>query len=281
MGRIESQKRKLIEESNKRLLGESSYSGIIKKGDDICEIICKRKIAKEGSSGDVVKMIQHLLDSNGFNVGYEGGGMKSGCSQEWPSCDGIFKSHTKDAVKEFQRKFMGSTSDDGVVGYNTWKSMCKNLDFTISLPKSKFCKDCQCGDNQQDDNSEDLGDYDQIEIPGGGTLPIDSSGQPGGLGDIDCKDLRLCVEKWIYGPLTPNLGKFMSCISGKNTPKPDKPVRKDCEGCPKYVWGGYQVAGGGDAYWKRKKLESECLKNQCSIFTRDEKLMEDNPELFK
>jgi len=274
MGRIEKIKRQLIEESNKRLLSES-YSGIIKKGDDICKIICKRKIAKVGSSGDVVKMIQHLLDSNGFNVGYEGGGMKSGCSQQWSSCDGIFKTHTKDAVKEFQRKNMGSGTDDGIVGYNTWKAMCDKLDFTTSIPKSKFCKDCQCDGKQQNGNSEDSDDYSQIDTPVGGGLPIDSPGQSGHLDDINCEDLRVCVNKWIYGPMTPNLGKFMSCISGKSPnagdPITNPNVKKSCEGCPKYVWLGYQVAGGDEEYWKRKKFEEECLRNKCSIGTRDER----------
>jgi len=37
MGRIAKQKRLLIEEANKRILGEA-YEGIIKKGDVPCDI---------------------------------------------------------------------------------------------------------------------------------------------------------------------------------------------------------------------------------------------------
>ena len=219
MGRIERQKRELIVESNKRLLGETSYSGIIKKGDDICEIICKRKIAKYGSSGDVVKMIQHLLDSNGFNKDYKGGGMKQYCNSEWPSCDGIFKKHTKDAVEEFQTKF--KLSIDGVVGYNTWKAMCDNLKFTGSLPKPKFCKDCDCNnkDYQTDNPIGDLKDIDIYEK------------DDNRLGDIFCEDLRDCVNKYIFvkNPTqTPDISGFLKCVSGKNGSFTDQPVKSGC-----------------------------------------------------
>ena len=183
MGRIERQKRELIIESNKRLLGEASYSGIIKKGDDICEIICKRKIAKYGSSGDVVKMIQHLLDSNGFNKEFKGGGMKSGCSKEYPSCDGI--------------------------------------KFTGSLPKPKFCKDCDCNnkDYQTDNPIGDLKDIDIYEK------------DDNRLGDIFCEDLRDCVNKYIFvkNPTqTPDISGFLKCVSGKNGSFTDQPVKSGC-----------------------------------------------------
>ena len=217
MGRIERQKRELIVESNKRLLGEASYSGIIKKGDDICEIICKRKIAKYGSSGDVVKMIQHLLDSNGFNKDYKGGGMKQYCNSEWPSCDGIFKKHTKDAVEEFQTKF--KLSIDGVVGYNTWKAMCDNLKFTGSLPKDDFCKECQC--NQRDFPVER-----EIDTPL--TLRKDDY-----IVDIieliDCDELKYCVSKYLYqdGDRR-SIDGFYKCVSDKNGSFTDQPVKSGC-----------------------------------------------------
>ena len=51
---------------SKRFLNESYV--LITYQDTICEIICKEKVAKYGSKGDVVKMIQHILNVNQFNV---------------------------------------------------------------------------------------------------------------------------------------------------------------------------------------------------------------------
>ena len=63
----------------KRVISESYEGGSIQVGDVPCDIHCKRKLAKSGSNGNVVKYIQHLLAANGFNQKYQGGGMNSGC----------------------------------------------------------------------------------------------------------------------------------------------------------------------------------------------------------
>ena len=148
-----------INRLSKRFINEG-YMGLISYDDTMCEIICKRKVAKYGSKGDVVQMIQHLLYINQYNTKYSGGGMKGDyCYSDWRECDGLFKNQTKTAVEEFQR-FAG-IKVDGVVGYETWKAMCSKLTFSKSLPKDKFCLQCPC-DDFQDDFQDDFKDIDVI-----------------------------------------------------------------------------------------------------------------------
>jgi len=198
----ESQLNKIV----KSVINEG-YQSLVGPSDDICEIICKRKVAAKGSTGDIVKMIQHLLYVHQYNTKYAGGGMTGDqCYKDWRRCDGIFKRHTEDAVKEFQR----SLSDkyglvvDGVVGYNTWKAMCTTLTFTKSLPKGSFCKDCMCKNKWQDDgrkDQEDWLDYNIID-------PIKI------IDTIDCKKLKDCVKKHILSVTAPDYTGFDLCITG-------------------------------------------------------------------
>ena len=60
----------------KRVLSESYEGGSIQVDDVPCDIWCKKKLAKSGSNGDVVKMIQHLLSRGGYNPKYSGGGLR-------------------------------------------------------------------------------------------------------------------------------------------------------------------------------------------------------------
>ena len=183
-----------IDRLSKRLLKES-YLGIIMPEDTMCEIICKLKLAKYGSKGDVVKMIQHLLYANQFNVKYSGGGMKGDwCYKDWRRCDGLFKNHTEDAVKDFQD--YAGIKVDGIVGYNTWKAMCDKLTFTDSLPKDKFCLDCPCDDFN--DNFNDIDTYNPIEV----------------IDELGCDTLKKCVKEYILKPAPDYVG-FESCIGGK------------------------------------------------------------------
>lgn len=117
--------------------------GTIQQSDDLCEIKCKRKLAKVGSKGDVVKQIQHILYLNGFNEPFIGGGMDVGCKSRYLSCDGIFDKRTKEAVIQFQKK--NGLSQDGIVGPNTYYKMCEVLKFSSTMTKPSFCPtNCGC-----------------------------------------------------------------------------------------------------------------------------------------
>jgi len=194
------------------------YLGLIQQGDAPCEIWCKVKLAKTGSNGDVVKMIQHLLSHGGYNNKYLGGGMKGGCGKEWQKCDGKYRKHTKDAVLEFQRKYSG-LKDDGIVGYDTLSKMCEALKVANSADNSKqiLCKQqCKCDDIGQ--RPPRLDNEDPIVPPGVGEYV------PTGK---DCATIVACIrqmgsseghgDKWY---------KFIKCL-GKFKDKIFPPKQKD------------------------------------------------------
>tara|TARA_R110002020_G_scaffold336765_1_gene552226 strand:- start:270 stop:1178 length:909 start_codon:yes stop_codon:yes gene_type:complete len=285
----------------KRVLTESYEGGSIQQGDDSCKIRCKIKLAKSGSNGDVVKYIQHLLAANGFNPKYQGGGMGKECSDLYQGCDGKYRKHTKDAVMEFQRKY--KLTVDGVVGYNTLMKMCEvfkpGTGTRTETVKAYdlLCKDCDCK-KQKDKNKDDRGVGDKpIETPIGGgnpdnwweyivdpikdvwdwiNLPDEENSR-----SKNCDRVNYCV-KYAMGKDSKNWEFFLECIGKKiknpiTNPKP----KKGCQGCPKYVWGGYQVIDGDESFWERKKRKDECVKNKCSIFTKSDKLLKDHPEWFE
>jgi len=202
----------------KRVLSESYEGGIIQQGDDSCEIRCKRKLAKNGSNGDVVKYIQHLLAANGFNQKYAGGGMGGDCYDFPTACDGKYRRHTKDAVMEFQRKYR--LTPDGVVGYNTLKKMCE-----VFKPKSgtiiesvkaweSLCKDCNCQDDYQYDQENDYqDDFDDIDVYN----PINR---------VECDTLKSCVYKYLY-KTAPDIKGFMRCTGLTDSDLPIPP-KKGC-----------------------------------------------------
>tara|TARA_B100000900_G_scaffold302944_1_gene261511 strand:+ start:6192 stop:6893 length:702 start_codon:yes stop_codon:yes gene_type:complete len=190
MGRIEKLKRQLIEEANKKLLSnliveeksllQESSVGKIDRGDnDFCLIQCNIKHARNGSNGDMVKKIQHLLDNNGFNVPKEGGGILEGCMKDYRECDGLFRKETKKAVEEFQRKYGVVLKVDGIVGPKTYELMCEELEFTPSLRKEDFCV-TQCACTQ-------IG-FDE---------PMPNSYQN------DCKGMEICISGLIGPPPEP------------------------------------------------------------------------------
>ena len=227
MGRIAKQKRLMMEQANKRILGESYEGGIIQQDDVPCDIWCKEKLAKYGSNGFTVQLIQNLLAYNGFNNEYLGGGMTDGCGKYYERCDGKFRKHTKDAVLEFQRKF-GIIPVDGVVGYDTLSKMCEVLKGSrVDNGFDLLCNnDCNCQDDNQKDNIDNhKDDFKQIN------------------GDIDCEDLRYCVDKYIFGGTVPDMSGFISCYHKKDKTKGDmdeedwRNIEMDgfVEGCAWYI----------------------------------------------
>ena len=237
----ESQLGKIV----KSVLNEA-YTGIIQIGDDLCEIICKRKLAMYGSNGDVVKMIQHLLYVNQFNTKYSGGGMNGDwCYSDWTKCDGVFKNQTKGAVEEFQNKF--GLTVDGKVGFNTWQMMCKKLSFSKSVSKPKFCTDCNCQDDK--DWQDDIDDYiiDPIKI-------IDT---------IDCESLKGCVKKYLLGVTAPDYKGFEFCLRGN---KKESGKDLSCSLCSKTFTTGYvnKMPSTGIPTEEQKRIKALgdwCIKN--------------------
>lgn len=254
----ESDLNKLIK---KVLLEDKLYSGgLIQQGDDVCEIICKRKYAAFGSNGEVVKMIQHLLGANGFNPKYSGGGMKTGCDTEYPSCDGKFRKHTSDAVKEFQRKY--NLTDDGAVGADTLKAMCDNLKFTNSLSKDNFCKKCDCDKQNTEDNDNDTDIIQDIDME---------------ILNIDCNILKRCVFDNILNIPAPNYNNFLSCLKKKKVVRDDKSkgkvyqctyIEQDVRiPCPKYLDKMPKIGDKYFEHWSQdsvNKVIQACEKAGCT-----------------
>jgi hypothetical protein len=269
MGRLDKLKREAINEANKRNLGllTESRAGSIEKGDtDTCLIKCNIKHAKYGSNGEIVKKIQHLLGNNGFNQGAQGGGIKKGCLEEWPVCDGKFRKETKKAVEEFQRE--NKLSVDGVVGPKTLDKMCEVLKFTISLPKEKFCPfQCKCDDI-------DI----EIEEPGVGSPTNPRLDEPGDPidGDIDieidinddqCENVFYCIRKVSSADESyqSKWKAFMECIKGiKGLP----PIgdSDSCAGCPKFKHRGPVVTYPGyrEETQEEKDFINKCIKKGCT-----------------
>lgn len=188
--------------SEKFVISEDYEGGLVMQGDKICDIVCKNKYAGVGAKGDIVKMIQHLLANNGFGKETYGGGMRQGCQSEYPSCDGDFKTKTKNAVIDFQLRYR--LSPDGVVGYNTHKAMCDNLQFTNSLPKKTFCPTCKCENNQT-----------QIEIPSNQEENNQIIDQ---ITNLDCEKIKKCLVENIYDPK-----RIFTCLFGEGFQLPDYP----------------------------------------------------------
>lgn len=278
MGRLSKLKREAINEANKRNLGllTKSRAGRIEKGDtDTCLIKCNIKHAKYGSNGEIVKKIQHLLGNNGFNEQEQGGGIKKGCIEEWPVCDGKFRRETRKAVEEFQRAH--KLSIDGIVGPKTLDKMCEVLKFTNSLSKDDFCPiQCKCDDIEVYENPGEPGD----PIKGPPFNPRD--GKPGDPidGDIDIKDKQcgeifMCIKKINNSSQTigDRWKAFMECIKRIKGLPPiqddDKPIRDrkgKCAGCPEYVNRMPYIIGGGgyEPTPEERAFGDACIENGCS-----------------
>ena len=218
-----------------QVIFEQSYSGgIIQEGDIPCDIWCKIKVAKRGSRGDVVKMIQHLLargcgEMGPYNPTKQGGGMNEGCIENWTNCDGKFEKETKKAVEEFQRD-AGQLSVDGKVGWNTLNSLCGYC-YGSASPKDSaayiLCqRECNC---KQQQGTDDGGD--SIEIDGDDWfIDIDIPAESGN----DCDRIKACL-KYVIGLGDVNRWEmFVDCMRIKDTPGTHSPDWfKD--GCMKWV----------------------------------------------
>ena len=102
---------------------------------------------------------------------------------------------------------------------------------------------------------------------------------------VGCKKSMDCFKKHSDGNFISNACGLANCLGiclpkGMCEGKYDRPVNDgDCKGCPKYIWTGYQVAGGNAQYWEKKRFNDNCLKNKCSIGTNDQKKMKGNNTL--
>jgi hypothetical protein len=201
----------------KKVINEAYEGGIVQSGDKPCTIWCKEKLAKVGSNGYVVKLIQTVLADNGFNQKYQGGGMKDGCDRDWQRCDGKFRNHTKNAVMEFQRKY--GLTVDGVVGYDTLSKMCSVLKSYNGM--NLLCIDCNCkrsGDQlgtlpDRDRKRRDQIDFDDIDVYN----PINK---------VKCNTLKSCVYNYLY-KTAPDIKGFMRCTGLTDSDLPRKP-KKGC-----------------------------------------------------
>lgn len=176
----ENEKKRILEmynhSKNTKKINESYEYGIIQEGDEICDIICKRKIAAFGSNGDVVREIQHALSKCGYNTKFEGGGMNTGCAKNKNNCDGKFRKHTRDAVEDFQKA--NGLAVDGKVGYNTLKAL--EDEGCIDLPE---CKCDEYNDDEENNNQNNLlSDNDEKKL----------------IDNIDCDKLKKCVYDELF-----------------------------------------------------------------------------------
>ena len=219
-----------IKKLSKALLTER-VSNLIQPGDTWCDIRCKRKIAAKGSNGDIVKHIQHALAKGcemaggnwgPYNIDKEGGGMNAGCAKDWKTCDGKFRRHTKDAVKEFQKDYNNTMTnqltEDGIFGVNTLEAMCNmGGDITcFDLPK-RACEDCNC------DKEDKQRPGDPIDID----IDIDET-----INSKQCATILRCIRTTMAG--RPGMGTqgtdkwaiFLNCIKNVMGPTFKSPYSK-------------------------------------------------------
>jgi hypothetical protein len=222
-------KKRHIQESNQRLENRmisekiinsltvktinEGYLGRIESGDDLCEIICKRKQAKYGSTGDVVKQIQNALANCGSNVEKQGGGMMQGCKEDYTKCDGVFRDETKKAVEDFQSK--NNLTVDGSVGYNTLIKLSDNG--CIKLPK------CDCEEKDVESTGDKENWWELIGID----KPL-----------IDCHKINRCIYQALSSkPAGFDFDVFKKCIGLPDKKTDEKkfsenPIKENCKNCP-------------------------------------------------
>ena len=210
------------------LLMEQYGGGKIKEGDVPCDIWCKRKVAKLGSRGDVVKMIQNVLaggcgDYGPYNPEKLGGGLNDGCAENWTNCDGKFGPETEKAVEEFQGEGGLTLDVDGKVGFNTLSALCK-VCYGPASPKDSaeyiLCqKQCQCDDQGTDGNDGMQDVLDNIEIIEDGTGQEGDHDRDGiggeFFGKFSCERIKACLYYTENTSPVPDWKTMINCLEGE------------------------------------------------------------------
>lgn len=240
---------RIIQESLKSVITEAVLPNI-QEGDDLCDILCKRKQAKFGANGSVVQLIQNALAKCGFNVEKEGGGINKGCKDDAKNCDGKFRKETAKAVKEFQRA-MG-LAQDGSVGYKTLTALgsqaASSVGGCIDLPE------CNCNKKPKDKDKENREDW--WTLIDGGNSSMD-----------DCDTINKCLYKAINnckGPVNDTScfsNTFFKCMreGGPKKGGPKKGGNKKCGDCPDYI---NRMPGPGQK--PLSDFEQGCIQSGCS-----------------
>ena len=255
-----------LENIIKRVLNEQSSQS------PLCPVQCKTKVLGKGNAGEDVKLIQNALAKCGFNKEKFGGGMKVGCDKDHTKCDGKFNTETAKAVREFQ-KSVGITMD-GLVGPKTLAKLMESREEKDPPYVTPCLKPFECNCKKKTDK---ISDQEQSVTDGGADSMLNITDKV----TVGCKKSISCFEKHKNDAC--GLANCLGiCIpDGMCKGKYDRPKNIDsaCKGCPKYIWTGYQVAGGNAQYWEKKRFNDNCLKNKCSIGTNDQKKMKGNETL--
>ena len=215
-------------------------SGYVTQKNILCPILCGKKVLKQGSRGNDVKLIQNALAKCGYNKEAVGGGMNSGCKNDWRKCDGIFDVETKKAVEESQT--WGKTPEkDGIVGEDTIEALFK------AKCLDRF--ECVCIEPPIKDNPNSIRDNDDTNVDETVT--------------VDCNKAIECAKKWfkksnLKVEMKQTYG-YMKCI-GVCIPKFLINGDSDCIECPKYT---NEMPGPGK-YLKRNPHIDNCVKNGCT-----------------
>jgi hypothetical protein len=191
----------------KTILTEQSAECVL-PSDDLCAILCKAKVAKNGCPiSDVVKQLQNGLINGGFNPDKQGGGMIEGCKEDYTKCDGKFRNETEQATIEFQKTIPGLTPD-GIIGYNTLKAMIDK-----GLIKEPQCK-CDEVIKKRDERRTRIKK---------GTKWYEKINKDGWQYD-DCATIKYCLSVALEKGTTFSYDAFIKCFEGEG----QSPVKSDC-----------------------------------------------------
>ncbi|MGE5634581.1 MAG: peptidoglycan-binding domain-containing protein [Deltaproteobacteria bacterium] len=102
--------------------------GEVQKNYESLKYVCNpnSETLQVGSQGDKVKELQTYLTDLGYGILLKSEG--TGLSVE--GIDGKFGPHTKNSVMAYQKDNILHV--DGIVGPQTWASLCKDVDFILS-----------------------------------------------------------------------------------------------------------------------------------------------------